>query len=134
MQKLLTLFVTFILSVIPIVNASASLPSCDNVMPKTLSMPEPHSMNDVTTVDTDTSTNDSVNMASMHDCCNTPNQNCDHVSACDCENSQVNYTSVPVLKVQHPHAVYRLKPDYLSSQFLSKPTDSLYRPPINIFI
>ena len=126
MQKFLSHFIIFIISVLPIVNASASLPSCENMMPESVSNSTIQSMN------ADSMTG--MDMASMHDCCETQKLVCDHTNACDCENSQVNYTSVPALKIQHPQAVDRLKPQHLSSLFISKLSDSLYRPPISTFI
>lgn len=126
MQKFVTLIIAFILSVFPIVNVSASPHSCGNMMPMTATMSD--------SIYTDTVTPSDGDMASMHDCCENAPQICDHSNACDCENSQVNYTSVPALKIQHPQAVDRLKPQYLSSLFISKLSDSLYRPPISTFI
>jgi len=131
MQKFVTLFIAFILSVFPIVNASASPHSCGNMMPATMAMSdqmsESQSMNESTTVD-------SANMASMHDCCEKPDKICDHSNACDCENTQVNYTSVTAFNSQYLQIVDRLKFQYLPSLFTSKHSDSLYRPPINTFI
>ncbi len=78
--------------------------------------------------------NSSVNMASMHDCCETQKLVCDHTNACDCENSQVNYSAVPAIQIEQPQYTGGSKLRYISSLFLSKPSDSLYRPPIDIFI
>lgn len=132
MQKLFTLFIAIILSALPIVNASASLPSCHNTMPDSLSMSESHSHSMIgeTSVDTDNASS----MTSMHDCCETQDMLCDHANGCDCEKPQVNYSAIPMLQIEHLQYFGDFKPPYISPHFHSKPSDSLYRPPINIFI
>ena len=126
MQKFLSLFIIFIISVLPIVNASASLPSCENMMPESVSNSTIQSMN------ADSMTG--MDMASMHDCCETQKLVCDHTNACDCDSSQVNYSAVPAIQIEQAQYFGGSKPHYISSLFLSKPSDSLYRPPISTFI
>lgn len=123
MQKLLSLFIVFIISVLPIVDASASLPSCEHMMPETMST-STHSMN----------ADSMSNMDSMHDCCETQNLLCDHAIACDCDNSQVNYSAVPTIQIEQAQYLGSSKPLYVPTFFLSKVSDSLYRPPIDILI
>ena len=138
MQKFVILFIAFILSVFPIVNASALQYVCGDMMPVTKAMTtampelksdlvsEPHSMSNHAAM--------SMDMSSTHDCCETPNQTCDHASACDCENSQVNYSTVPKLDTENLHYLSAFQAVYVFPSFHSKSPDSLYRPPINIFI
>lgn len=75
-----------------------------------------------------------VNMSSTHDCCDTPSLICDHAGACDCDNTQVSYSVVPNLTTNQPLYLTSFKYHYIPSTFLSSSIDSLYRPPINIFL
>ena len=116
MQKFLSILIVFIISVFPIVNASASadLSSCEHVA------------NELQPMSTE---------AVADDCCEVIQVIqviCDHVNACDCENSQVNYSAVPTLHIVHSQYLDSFKPLYTSTTFHSKPSDSLYRPPIDI--
>ncbi len=126
MQKLLTLLIVFIISVLPIVNASASLSSCEHMMNESISMSQPMNAESMADMDHDSK------MSSMHDCCETHKAVCGHANTCDCDNSQVNYSAVPSIQILNFQYIGSFKPRYISSLFHSKPSDSLYRPPIDI--
>ena len=123
MQKFLSLLIVFIISVFPIVNASASVSSCQHMTDESM----PHSMSAE-------AMDHSLDITSMHDCCDTQKVVCDNGNACDCNNSQVSYSAVPSLQIASPYYLGSFKPQYLSSLFHSKSSDSLYRPPIDILI
>ena len=128
MQNFLSLFIVFILSVSPIVNASVSVSSCDHMMNEPLL--NQHSMNSVAMADMD------INQikSSSHDCCDTLQIDCDNTNACDCDNSQVNYSSIASFHMIASQYLDSFKPSYLSPPFNSKSSDSLYRPPISIIL
>ncbi len=127
MQKFLSFLIVFIISVFPIVNASASLSSsCEHMMDESMSMSQP--MSNESMVDMDNASN----ISSANDCCETHKLPCDNSNACD--NSQVNYSAVPSIQIALPQDLGNFKPRYISSHFHSKSSDSLYRPPIDILI
>ncbi len=127
MQKFLSFLIVFIISVFPIVNASASLSSsCEHMMDESMSMSQP--MSNESMVDMDNASN----ISSANDCCETHKLPCDNSNACD--NSQVNYSAVPSIQIAQPQDLGSFKPRYISSHFHSKSSDSLYRPPIDILI
>ncbi len=130
MQKFLSFLIIFILSVLPVVNASASVPSCENMMPESLSLSNSQSMHAELMANMDNAST----MASMHDCCETQKLVCDHSNTCDCDNSQVNYSAIPTIQIEQSQYLESSKPLYVSTLFLSKFPDSLYRPPIDILI
>lgn len=130
MQKFLSFLIVFIISVFPIVNASVSLSSMEHMVDESMSMQHSMSTEAMAEMDHD----DHSKMSSMHDCCETHEVICDHATACDCDNSQVNYSAVPSIQIVNSQYLGSFKPRYISPLFHSKISDFLYRPPITTLI
>lgn len=130
MQKLLSFLIMFILSVFPIVNAAAAPSSCEHMMDESLSMTQPI----VDETIADAIETDNTTMLLIDGCCEIGKVICDHNNACDCDNSQVNYSTLPPLQIVNSQYLESYKPHYSYPQFHSNISDSLYRPPINILL
>lgn len=120
MQRYLSFLIVLILSVSPIVNASAPVSTCSQ-MASGVNAQATESISD----------ND---YASINDCCEIQKVTCYHLNACDCDSFQANYLTLPSIQTVDYQHLDNFKFRYTSSQFRSKTPDSLYRPPIDILI
>lgn len=118
MQKILSILLIFIVTALPMLSASASLNTCQ------------HSMPESATIDVQTSSHATMDMGTMEDCCHSPAVSCDHGSACDCDNSQAGYTVIASSQDTFVDQPLQLHKQVILDLFVSKVSESLYRPPI----
>jgi len=129
-QKVISILLIMLMSVLPMLTASASLFQCQHTSSLVGSSIVGTSLDHSSVMsDTQTSASTAVStaiMSDMHDCCEEVN------SQCDCDNGQVGSSLVnTITNVLPTHKTSTFK---LSIQPLlySKVADSLYRPPITI--
>ena len=118
MQKILSVFLIFIMLALPMLSVSASLNTCQ------------HSFPESTTSRVQTISHTVIDMDTMEDCYHSPSVNCDHGIACDCDNGQAGYSVVASLQDTLVAHQLQLHKQVLSDLFVSKISESLYRPPI----
>jgi hypothetical protein len=118
MQKLISLLLITILTIFPILSASASVNYCQHDASQS-------------TIQTSAveKTIQSMDMSSAHDCCAGVSL-CDH-GACDCDNGQAAYSFSSTTQVSVVSSLPQYK-EIISNFFISKNSDSLYRPPISL--
>jgi len=122
-QKVMSILLIMLMSVLPMLSASASIFQCQHSSSLGKSSVEKHDMSNMQI--SGSSTLASTMMGDLHDCCEEAN------GQCDCDNGQVGSSLI--------NTVASVVPTYNSSLFkqaiqpllVSKIPDSLYRPPIN---
>ena len=118
MQKILSILLTFIMTALPMLSVSASPNTCQH------SMPEPT----ITVVQTNSHA--AMDMSTMKDCCHSAGVSCDNGSACDCDNVQAGYSVVASSQDTFVDQPLQLHKQVILDLFVSKVSESLYRPPI----
>ncbi len=104
------------MTTLPMLSVSASINLCQHSAPQssspTMQMEE------------------TADMSSMHDCCNSLNASCDHGSSCD--GGQAVYSLLASAQSSFSDYQQSSHLEVIPDLFLSKNSESLYRPPIAI--
>ena len=116
MQKILSVLLIFIMTALPMLSVSASSNTCQ------------HSLSESTFSEVQTISQAAMNMDTMEDCCHGPSVTCDHGIACDCDNSQAGYTVVASSQNTFVDQPLQLHKQVILDLFVSKISESLYRP------
>jgi len=115
MQKILCLFLVFIMTTLPMLSVSASVNTCQQSHPQS-----------------SISIQQTMDMSATHDCCTSPDINCQHGDLCDCDIEQVAYSIVGSFHNNFTDYQKLSHKEVISDLFISKISESLYRPPITI--
>jgi hypothetical protein len=118
MQEILSVLLILIMTALPMLSVSASVNTCQ------------HSVPESTISDVQTNSYTAMDMDTMEDCCHSPAVSCDHGSACDCDNVQAGYSVVASAQDTFVDQPLQLHKQVILDLFVSKVSESLYRPPI----
>lgn len=117
MQKILSIFLILIMTTLPMLSVSASSDSCQNPAPQSSA-----SMQQVMDME----------QGNTHECCTGPSVSCDHGNLCDCDIGQAAYSILSSFQSTFVGYQKSTHKDVIPDLFISKNSESLYRPPITI--
>jgi hypothetical protein len=124
MQKILSILLIFIMAALPMLSVSASMTCCQHTpsQPSTFATDNQQDLQAISVVE--------MEMSDMLDCCATSNVSGDHNNACDCNDGQAGNSLVTSTQSTFVDHSTPFNKQVILDLFVSKSSESLYRPPI----